>query len=160
MMLTVTLSANKANNTIDSVKSTIQQVLPDSSQLTFKEVYSDVKAGLTGLASALKVGAEHIYEVLIKKQISDSITGTILFVISIILLFIATKYLRKLYAWDINRQKDDHYKDYFGIIMVTIIVYALGLTLLGFCLANLNSIVQGYVNPEYGAIKEILEFTK
>ena len=61
------LSISKTSNDtlVSNIKESVLEAIPDSSVLTFKEVYSDIKSGLTALGSSLKVGSEHVYEVLI-----------------------------------------------------------------------------------------------
>lgn len=47
----------------------------DTSSL-YKQIYTDVKYGLAGLADGLKVGVEHVYIVLVKQQVVKSVTDS------------------------------------------------------------------------------------
>ena len=49
--------------------------IPDTAKLTLSKVYSDVKSGINGLAQSLKVPATHVYEIMIRQQIAQSISN-------------------------------------------------------------------------------------
>lgn len=170
MMLTVTLSANNIKTSADSVKATIEQVLPDSAQVTFKEVYNDIKAGLTGLASGLKVGTEHVYGILVKQQIVNAVVyipfillGFILF-IYFFLCFKSKSRFKVSRSWHSKEEKyiyvtDEAEWSESHIAKVIIIgLLSLVFTLVG--LLNIDTVLVGLINPEYGAIREILTFIK
>lgn len=152
LMLSITIKANNLNNTLDSVKTTVQSILPDSSQLSFKEVYTDIKAGLSGLGSALKVGSEHVYEVLIKQQIVYGILYSIIFLLGIILTSIGIRMFHK--------SKTSDWEAPTILILSILCFWVGGLTLLGIGIGHIDNITTGFINPEYGAIKDILEFIK
>lgn len=145
------LGTSKTSNdtVVSNIKESVLKAIPDSSLLTFKEVYSDTKSGLTALGSSLKVGSEHVYEVLIKQQLSNSITGLLMLLLSIICLIIIIKITKKA----INKNKD--------LGMVTVVFIGIPtMIFLVYELWHMNDIVTGFINPEYGAIKEILEVIK
>jgi hypothetical protein len=64
-----------ATEVIDSTKAAINSIDTSSN---FKMVYEDARAGLIGLAKALRVGVEHVYVVLVRQQLVQSITGTVI----------------------------------------------------------------------------------
>lgn len=161
---------SKNDTIISNVSKSVLKQLPDSSELTFKEVYSDIKSGLTALGSSLKVGSEHVYEVLVKQQYVYSIVYTLLIILSIILMIICCKAIPKL-GW-----RDDYYyqrdwenkggyegfkKTQLGFINIIYIILAI-ISLIGliFGFLYMDQIITGFINPEYGAIKEILEVIK
>lgn len=135
----------------------------DSTKVTFTQVYQDVKQGLQGLGEALKTGAEHVYEILIKQQFVESITWLIVILILSIASFVLLKFgLNDM--WNIR-------KDYYGQgehlkevkeSRVALLVFgaACGLSAAICFMINANDIITGFVNPEYGAMKEIMEFVK
>jgi hypothetical protein len=128
----------------------------DSSKVTFDRVYSDVKSAVSGIGSALKVGAEHVYEVLVKQQFVQSITGlfTLIFIWAILSLLV----------WKLPKNRDFYFDELdlphiytfllgIGLIVGSIfsVVYTVGI---------IPVIITGFINPEYGAIREILETIK
>lgn len=170
MMLSITLSANNAKNTLDSVKTTVESVLPDSTQLTFKEVYNDIKIGLSGLAAGLKVGSEKVYEILVTQQyinglmfVSILLFGLILFIYWISCFYSKHRYkIKNKY----NREtgQDENYIDKTewndAHITKTTLLGIISCILLIIGLLYFDVILTGFLNPEYGAIKEILTFIK
>jgi membrane protease YdiL (CAAX protease family) len=134
--------------------------LPDSSQVTFTKVYNDVKSGVAGLASALKVGATHVYSVLVKQQLVYAITYLILTLVllisSIICITIFTRNYKKAMRserWEYTSLDDSF--DLGGMLTISIVLSLITILVMIF---NMEQIVMGFVNPEYGAIKEILDF--
>ena len=172
-LLTFTININASNNKIDStIKSEVLK-LPDSTQLTFKEVYSDIKAGLSGLGSALKVGSEHVYEVLVKQQVVFSITMSLVLLIGILgfISFAGCFYSKNRYRiksrWNYDKDRnqiEEFYKDESEWndphITKTIITGIISGIFLLVGLLYLNDIITGFVNPEYGAIQDILKIIK
>lgn len=154
-MLAFTIFGTQANTVsaaVDSATASAKKAAAyvDTSS-NFKHLYGDVRAGVMGLASGLKVGAEHVYGVLVKQQIVYSITWLII----IIMLIIFTKIFQKVYL-HAKREWDDEVAFFFftalsglGLVAGYIIVAC-----------NLTSIITGFVNPEYGAIQDIINFIK
>jgi hypothetical protein len=136
---------------IASIFSYGQEVkIPDSSKLTVSKVYDDVKTGLSGLAAGLKVGVEHVYVVLVKQQVVYAVTWLIVVILILVLGGIVNyKYFK---AWE-RICDGDNEPSIILIIMLDLIILSLV-----FC--NINSIIGGFINPEYGAIKEIVDFVK
>lgn len=151
MMLTVTLNANNIKTSTDSVKSTVEQVLPDSSQLTFKEVYSDIKAGLLGISVGLKVGVEHVYEIISKQQLVNSITNITIIILLLIIFLLSYK----LHNYYIKKNHESFGENPRCMLPVLSLIF-----LIIFTIVTMQDTVMGFVNPEYGAIKNILEFIK
>lgn len=151
LSFTSLLGTSKTSNDtlVSNIKESVLEAIPDSSVLTFKEVYSDIKSGLTALGSSLKVGSEHVYEVLIKQQLSNSITGLLMLILSIICSIIIIKLAKK--AFNEDEELGFITVIFIGIPTMIFLVYELW---------HMNDIVTGFINPEYGAIKEILEVIK
>lgn len=137
--------------------------LPDTSKLTVFKVYNDVKAGIVGLSSALKVGAVHVYEVLIKQQYVTSIVNIIVLLLLFCIAITSFKFFVKNQRRTLNKGDDwysDNWGDHTSIIlpMVVCIVFSISF-LANFC-CNIKEIITGFVNPEYGAMKDIINFVK
>ena len=118
------------------------------------QFYSDIKDVLKGLSESLQVGAEHVYEILVRQQFVNSISN-----IGIYILFIVG--LSACLFWNISiskkRKTFDEEDEFIASMFISIIL------LISFiiCLcATFPETITGFVNPEYAAIKEILELVK
>ena len=150
---------------IDSVLSNV----PDTSKLTLNKVYTDVKEGINGLAQSLKVPAAHVYEVLVKQQVANSITNICLVLFLLISCLLCGRYasitykahlvLYKQAGHNSNPDLDDTAKGILSCVL-TVISVILGIsTVFTFCVYMQETVI-GFINPEYGAIKEIISFIK
>jgi hypothetical protein len=112
------------------------------------------------LASSLKVGAEHVYEVLVRQQIVYAIVFLSLTIIGFILIL----------NW-IKKYKDDKEKwwdscshngkgDVTGLGGLRSIQIFVALVMIGIGIGTINSIMTGFINPEYGAIQDVIEMVK
>jgi hypothetical protein len=127
----------------------------DSSKLTALKIYEDVKAGVSGLAKSLKVPAEHVYTVLVRQQIVHSCVWLILLIIAgLMLLFFSKGSRNKEERW-IN---DDGGPE--AIIFLRIFQILCGIILFVASVVNIDTIFTGFINPEYGAIKDIISFIR
>lgn len=138
-----------AQDSTKTVMQTFQEIQKDS---TFQSIYHDVKSGLSGLGEALKVGAEHVYEILVKQQIVNAVVDLILILVfasaSVILIRLAN-------SWSKIKGFDQDATPTAGIIGVFC-----GAAALIAVFFWTDDIVMGFINPEYGAIKDILDFVK
>lgn len=142
---TVTTLLDKTSEIVDSTKKTVKESITSvDTSSNFKMVYQDVKEGLSGLATGLKVGVEHVYIVLVKQQIVNSITWVIIYLLFIFICYLFVK------NWNYLAKETDDVVNIIGSVVLTIILISLTFTL--------NETVMGFVNPEYGAIKDIINF--
>jgi H+/Cl- antiporter ClcA len=164
---TVETVIEKAGAVIDSGKQAVKdgvKVIDTSSN--FKRIYGDIKDGISAIASGLKVGAEHVYVILIKQQIVASITGLLSIIVCIIIIYFLFKYAQKLYIKGVERASQTTYgswDDNASGASAIILYISGGLLLIGtfvFTMTSIEDIVTGFVNPEYGAINEIIDFVK
>lgn len=145
------VSQTKTDTVVSNIKQTVLESLPDSSAITFTKVYSDIKSGITALSSSLKVGSEHVYEVLVRQQLVESITSLIILILSLIGFILSHKIFKKGF-------KDDWDED--GLWLTFIFICIPTAVFFVYNVFTINSMITGFVNPEYGAIKEILEVIK
>jgi len=143
--------------------------LPDTAKLTLTKVYADVKAGISGLAQSLKVPATHVYEILVKQQVTYSIINICIVLGLLILCLLVGRYakitynghlaLYKLRTERIDADLDDTVK---GSLSVVLTMLSIGLGIAGIIVlcTTMQETVIGFTNPEYGAIKEIISFVK
>lgn len=136
------------------IDSTVKAV--DTSS-TFKMVYNDIKQSLQGLGEALKVGAEHVYEVMVRQQVVYAITWSIYCLLCIPIIFFIVKGMR--WSWEKDKP-EGHYDDRFGSIFAIIFGCVGSIILIIIAIKHVDVIVTGFVNPEYGAMKDIMEFIK
>lgn len=130
--------------------------IPDSSKMTFSKVYGDVKAGISGLASSLKVGAEHVYYVLVKQQVVHAIKWLLILGFG---FFCIIHFLKK---YKLITEKWWNHADtmptMMGVFRVGQIIMGVVFICIGF--NHTNEILTGCINPEYGALQDILNFVK
>jgi acyl-coenzyme A synthetase/AMP-(fatty) acid ligase len=96
LLFTSQTKAFNVSQTLDSVKSiatsikdsAVQSVKEVDTSSTFKSMYSDFKQGIVALASSLKVGAEHVYGVLVRQQVVYAIVYLALSIIGFILILL------------------------------------------------------------------------
>ena len=134
----------------DSAVASVKQF--DTSS-TFKTMYSDFKQGIVALASSLKVGAEHVYGVLVRQQIVYGIVYLIIFLMGVLLI---NNWIRK-YKSD-EKWSDGDEPTGLGVIRIFQVIVAFALLLIG--IVNIDVIMTGFINPEYGAIKDVIEMVK
>jgi hypothetical protein len=147
MFVTIQVSADSTQTKFQDLK----EVVDTSS--TFKMIYNDVKDGITALGSALKVGAEHVYTVLVRQAIVEAITFLIIGIIGLIL---CTKFVNH-YKSDEKWHENDNPT---GLGVLRVFQVILGSILFLISILTIDVIITGFVNPEYAAIKEILNILK
>lgn len=162
-------------NAIDSTKVVVKEGvhLVDTSS-NFKMVYNDVKSGIAGLATALKVTAEHVYIVLCKQQIVKAVSDLLLVIILLTLSYILYNQSRKTYKAHLiqcgykddgtgkgnyNIDLDDSAKGVTSVVIGAGCAVALLVGIIIFC-NTYNEIITGFINPEYGAMKDIMGFVQ
>lgn len=132
--------------------------IPDTSKITLTKVYNDVKSGITGLASALKVPATHVYKILVKQQVVYSIAYCIFPLIMITFLSISYKSaLISKWGDSYSSDKENRWNKYATFTIITGVIG--GIFIITTCI-YINDIITGFINPEYGAIKDIMNFIR
>lgn len=146
-MVTFADTTNVVTDVVNNVTDVVNTV--DTASL-YKQVYGDFKTALVGIADALKVGVEHVYIVLVKQQLVKSIVGVLSIITFIVLIGFSIKPFTK---WGDNHNKSSDGASWAVLIMGYIVIGIIFLI----CI-DLTEIVTGFVNPEYGAMKEIMEW--
>lgn len=126
------------------------EALPDSNSITSKEVYNDFKSGLIGIANALKVGVEHVYYVLVKQQIVKAVMWLLLGIFGFIFILA----YKRMYEFGKKNSYDSDGASWIPFVLQMFV----GVVLIGLFLGNIDTIVTGFINPEFGAMKDIVEF--
>ena len=149
---TVEKVINKAGDVVDSTKQALKDgVTAVDTSGNFKMIYTDIKTGISALASGLKVGAEHVYEVLVRQQLVNAIVWLIVFIGGIVFLTATLRYAISLIKKD-SSSETEAAMAFFGNLLA-IITFMIGLF-------HIDTIVTGFVNPEYGAIETIIDIVK
>ena len=155
--------ANVAVNTVDSVyhdgKAAVDSLYHDGKAIVgtvyqdakngFSNLYPDIKSAVMSIGHAIGVAAEHVYTVLVKKyfvlgvkQLGICLVGLIIFIWGII-------------AW---KKTTPVGQPITYRVIVPLIMIVTGIVTL--TNVNYDEMLMGLINPEYGAINYILEYTK
>ena len=132
----------------EDTKSIITTLYGDS-KTAAKDLYPDVKSAVIAIGQGIGVAAEHVYNVLVKKYIVEGLVQLIPFLIGLALLIVgwikAEKYIKT-------------HEQIKWAILYPVFLLIIG----GICLLNVdyNTMFMGLINPEFGAINYILDFTK
>ncbi|MDE1437634.1 hypothetical protein P9C91_18085 [Bacillus licheniformis] len=106
------------------------------------------------LAAKLGVAAEHVYGVLVKQAfasgVTDSIIGFVFLMIAVIAGVIITRVTIKVYG---ERHCNWDCEWFFVVLAVGLLVILPG----GISIYVITEGIKGLINPEYYAIKEILD---
>lgn len=156
MLLFSTLTFAQSDDTVESDEEVVQQT---EQQVTTAERVIDKYSGkayeaVKELASALKVPAEHVYTILVKQAVVISITWLVVGILSIILLIFGVRWTVDANNWNTNTygSSEPVTKAIIGMVSMVLAVCIL----IGF-FVNMQAMIGGFVNPEYYAIKEILD---
>lgn len=141
-----------ARSIVDTVyhdgKDAIQTVYNDMKSGT-GSLYPDVKKAIVSIANSLGIAAEHVYTVLVKKYVVLGVKELGIFIGAIVLLLFG------YFGWN-KKTKGDTPITYKVIPHVLFMI-------LGTCMlfnVNYDDMLMGLINPEYGAINYILDFSK
>ena len=150
----VTETITNVSNGIDTLKTNAINTAKaiDTSSVS-KQLYTDLKSGLVGIAGALKVGAEHVYEILVRQQIVNSITWVLIGIVPLLFLLIFGKVMWKWAAE--NADKSDGFSIFIGFVF-----YCFTIIPSIICMFHLDTIVTGFINPEFGALEQIMDWVK
>ncbi len=132
----------------------------DTTSLTWGRVYQDAKDGIAGLAKALKVPAEYVYKVLVKQQVVYSFVYLTVVLFGVFFLWIGLKHIELCRtAFKTWKATSKDYGDFFSAYILTSVLFMIGAII---CIVagvtHVGVIITGFVNPNYGAIKEIVSF--
>lgn len=174
IVFALSLSVSHANDTtsvVSNITGTVSKTLAsvDTSSLS-KTIYKDFKSGIDAIASSLKVGATHVYEVLVKQQYVYSIIYLIVYLVLLAFTISLYKITRKTYKAhrilcgyaDSDRGAPDLDNSPKGVLSVVLAIITIGIfiALIATFGTTIETVITGFVNPEYGAMKDIVNFTK
>lgn len=134
--------------THDDIKSITTTLYGDGKEAVMS-LYPDVKSAVIAIGQAIGVAAEHVYSVLVKKFIVDGIVQLLPFLLGIILITISWLKFGRYFKY--YHRPEWH-------ILYPIALLTIGVIILFH--VNYNVMIMGLVNPEYGALNYILEYSK
>jgi hypothetical protein len=150
----------KTVDSIPSVITEVQEYVTNSNAEKLFDKYTDkLSTAIVGLAEILKVPATHVYGILIKQQYVLAYIGLFIFFITLLFIILSLKYALNIDDWDdgsVKKNKPTCSLGFFIAFGIIGIIF-----LLCFFIGHYpEDIFQGFINPEYGAIKDIVNFIK
>lgn len=141
------------NSNAYSLDSTLKQTTDVITQLdtssNFKAIVGNTQEAITYLAVGLKTTAENVWNILVKQQKVKAWTYLLLFLSSIVFDILIFKLIRKISS----TVTDADPFPYIGMV----VLFALGVGYSYYNSLNLYPMLTGFINPEYSAIKDIVE---
>jgi hypothetical protein len=151
----------------DNVVQTKNIVEEPASVQVVNAILDKTTEALSGLATALKVPAEHVYTVLVRQQRINSIQLVIVFILLFVVSYLMIRipyndWKKTNYEWwNKHRTNTDNYYNNTALdngwwlfcIVPGGIIASISLLCL---ICYMKQIVTGFINPEYGAIKDIM----
>jgi hypothetical protein len=113
------------------------------------ELAPEIKTAIIAIAQSLGVAVEHVYTVLVKKFVVDGVVQLIPFLIGLTLLILGWIKLEKFLKG--NKTITWHILYPAGLLAVGIVALTS---------VNYQTMLLGLINPEYGVINYILEYSK
>lgn len=128
----------------------LQMIAQDTTKLTTREIYNDVKDGFSKLVSNLEGPAKHTYEVYVRKQAIEAGSS-----IGVLLFAIILGTILALGCW-----KPSNFED--GNLHAVFVVFGIVMLSTGFLILTVSfpNLIGKVLNPEYYAIQEIIENLK
>lgn len=114
-------------------------------------VFDRTTEAVQQLADALKVPAEHVYKVLVQQQIIQGISLLVVTMVTIIFAYLSWLILKNRH--DFSKNEDAYDQDTEGYWVLFIL---LGVASIVLVIVSIAIVPAQFINPEYGAIKDIL----
>jgi archaellum biogenesis protein FlaJ (TadC family) len=149
-----------SNTDVPTSNDSTQYVTNSNIEKLADKYVDKVVSALTVLAKGLKQPAEHVYAVLVKHQIIKAISLLIFPILTIICLLVIFKYEPKSRWEDKPYSRSDEDRSWNRSATIVVIVSILGVVFLIITCIFFEDIIQGFLNPEYGAIEKILDIVK
>lgn len=154
----ITESAKGLNTTYTDGKSSVDAVYTDSKGAVFtvyndiKSLAPDIKSALVSIADGLKTTSEKVWDILVRQQLVFSLSYLVLFISSLFLWF---QFKKQYNILQTDLDDDNHIKDKH--ILFTVLLALLAIIDSVVSGLHMVDMITGFVNPEYGALKNIIE---
>jgi hypothetical protein len=166
LFVCISLQTTAQSKLYDSIKSTVSSAAGGVTE-TIKDTYNtidtsgniasfgrEVKSAIVTLASSLKVGAEHVYGVLVKKYLVEGIAQLVIGIIMLIAMY-------KITVIAFNFAKKNDTEDSAGVVYIPIVFLSAIFLFGGYhILTSLPETLNKIINPEWDAINFILSKIK
>lgn len=157
MLTFTTISAIPSDTIYKDVKTLLKDDLKgivaytaDKGEQGVKYLFNKADTVLNTAYSTITKGSIHTYQILKTQQLVKSFHHLFYFLLGIAMTFLIF-YRTKIYL------KENSTEESGWILIITVIGYV---ALTVFNAFNFNEMLTGFINPEYGALKEILELFK
>jgi hypothetical protein len=140
--------------TVDSVLTTTNNLVTQlDTSSSLKMVTTKTMEAVKYLAEGLKVSVTEVWDILVKQQKVKSWTYLLIFVSSLFVDYLFFKWIK--YIMKVN-DADIHIPIIFGTIGFIIVIIFASYT----NIQNLYPMLTGFLNPEYGAMQDIINVAK
>lgn len=129
-------------------KSAVTTIYGDIKNVT-SEIYPDVKNAITEIARGLGVGAEYVWSVLVKQYVVIGIAELLKLLLVIVIATIGFIFTYKV----LKNNKEITWKIIPGLLCIF-------LSIIYIPTIDYIVILQGLINPDFGAINYVLDFIK
>lgn len=118
---------------------------------------------IDAIAANLGVAAEHVYGALLKQAMVSGLRSVVYIIICLAVGYAIIKVFKRIYS-DVKEGEDSIFVDSFGISLggvFAIIIGGVAIIILFFAImADIGNATTALLNPEYWALKEILNTIK
>jgi len=142
------------DGTKTAIKTGVHQVDTSSN---FRQIYGDLKTGVSALAKGLGVAAEFVFTAIVRKHFAIAVSKVILFILSCFGLYFFSKNLN--IVWDKQKQ-DIEVKNNIFVTLTNLILMCLSVYVIFTTINNFSQISVGLISPESYAIDEVVNTTK
>lgn len=115
----------------------------------FSNLYPDIRSAVMSIGHAIGVAAEHVYTVLVKKYFVLGIKQLVICSIGLIL------FIWGIFSW--KKATPVGQPITYRVVVPLLMMF---ISIMIMCNVNYDDMLMGLINPEYGAINYILDYTK
>ena len=112
-------------------------------------LYPDLKAAIVSIAGSLGVAAEHVYTILTKKYVVEGLTECLIFLFGLFFF---------LYAFIKANNLKMPFDEMSWREFILIVYFIIGIAVL--VNVDYTNMLMGLINPEFGAINYIIEYSR
>lgn len=118
---------------------------------------------IDAIAANLGVAAEHVYGALLKQAMVSGLRSVVYIIICLAVSYVIIKMLKTVYS-DVKAEEESLFVDDFGISLAGVFAVTFGgiaIVIMFFAImSDINNATTALLNPEYWALKEILDTIK
>lgn len=118
---------------------------------------------IDAIAANLGVAAEHVYGALLKQSMVSGLRSVLYIIICLAVSYVIIKMIKRIYS-DVKEGEDGIFVDSYGISLGGVFALVFGgiaIILIFFAImSDISNATTALLNPEYWALKEILDTIK